>query len=76
MTLLGLIFIYGTIDLDEIVRWQSGTVLGFLPPGHCAAALCRDAVPDCGDRREQAHSVRPAEAESELIAGTSPSTAA
>jgi NADH-quinone oxidoreductase subunit H len=31
MTLLGLIFIYGTIDLDEIVRWQSGTVLGFLP---------------------------------------------
>jgi NADH-quinone oxidoreductase subunit H len=31
MTLLGLIFIYGTIDLDEIVRYQSGVVLGFLP---------------------------------------------
>jgi NADH-quinone oxidoreductase subunit H len=31
MTLLGLILIYGTIDLDEIVRWQSGIVLGFLP---------------------------------------------
>jgi len=26
MTLLGLIFIYGTIDLDEIVRYQSGVV--------------------------------------------------
>jgi NADH-quinone oxidoreductase subunit H len=31
MTLLGLILIYGTVDLDEIVRWQSGIVLGFLP---------------------------------------------
>jgi len=31
MTLLGLILIYGTIDLDEIVRYQSGVVLGFLP---------------------------------------------
>ncbi len=31
MTLLGLILIYGTINLDEIVRWQSGTVAGFLP---------------------------------------------
>jgi NADH-quinone oxidoreductase subunit H len=31
MTLLGLILIYGTINLDEIVRYQSGVVLGFLP---------------------------------------------
>ena len=31
MTLLGLILIYGTVDLDEIVRYQSGVVLGFLP---------------------------------------------
>jgi NADH-quinone oxidoreductase subunit H len=31
MTLLGLILIYGTVDLDEIVRWQSGIVAGFLP---------------------------------------------
>jgi NADH-quinone oxidoreductase subunit H len=31
MTLLGLILIYGTVDLDEIVRWQSGVVAGFLP---------------------------------------------
>ena len=28
---LGLILIYGTVDLDAIVRQQSGTVLGFLP---------------------------------------------
>lgn len=31
MTVLGLIFIYGTINLDDIVRWQSGIVLGVLP---------------------------------------------
>jgi NADH-quinone oxidoreductase subunit H len=31
LTVLGLIVIYGTIDLDAIVRQQSGTVLGFLP---------------------------------------------
>jgi len=31
MTLLGLILIYGTINLDEIVRQQSGVVLGVLP---------------------------------------------
>jgi NADH-quinone oxidoreductase subunit H len=31
MTLLGLILIYGTVDLDAIVRQQSGIVLGVLP---------------------------------------------
>jgi NADH-quinone oxidoreductase subunit H len=31
MTLLGLILIYGTVNLDEIVRYQSGIVAGFLP---------------------------------------------
>jgi NADH-quinone oxidoreductase subunit H len=31
MTLLGLILVYGTVDLDEMVRYQSGIVLGFLP---------------------------------------------
>jgi len=31
MTLLGLILVYGTVNLDEMVRWQSGVVLGFLP---------------------------------------------
>jgi NADH-quinone oxidoreductase subunit H len=31
LTVLGLILIYGTVDLDAIVRRQSGTLLGFLP---------------------------------------------
>jgi NADH-quinone oxidoreductase subunit H len=31
LTLLGLILIYGTVDLDDIVRQQSGVVLGVLP---------------------------------------------
>ncbi len=31
MTLLGLLLIYGTVDLDQIVRQQSGIVAGFLP---------------------------------------------
>jgi NADH-quinone oxidoreductase subunit H len=31
LTVLGLILIYGTVDLDVMVRHQSGTVLGFLP---------------------------------------------
>jgi NADH-quinone oxidoreductase subunit H len=31
LTVLGLILIYGTVELDSIVRQQSGTVLGFLP---------------------------------------------
>ncbi len=31
LTVLGVILIYGTVDLDSIVRQQSATVLGFLP---------------------------------------------
>jgi NADH-quinone oxidoreductase subunit H len=31
LTVLGLILIYGTLDLTQIVHQQSGTVLGFLP---------------------------------------------
>ncbi len=31
LTLLGLILVYGTVNLDAMVRMQSGTVLGFLP---------------------------------------------
>jgi NADH-quinone oxidoreductase subunit H len=31
LTVLGLILIYGSVDLDAIVRKQSGVVLGFLP---------------------------------------------
>src|SRR5690606_17979409 len=31
LTVLGLILVYGTVDLDVMVRQQSGTLLGFLP---------------------------------------------
>jgi NADH-quinone oxidoreductase subunit H len=31
LTVLGLVLIYGTVDLGDIVRQQSGVVLGFLP---------------------------------------------
>ena len=31
LTVIGLILVYGTVDLDAIVRHQSGTVLGVLP---------------------------------------------
>src|SRR5205809_43311 len=31
LTVLGLIVVYGTVNLDAIVRQQSGVVLGFLP---------------------------------------------
>jgi NADH-quinone oxidoreductase subunit H len=31
LTLLGLVLIYGSVDFMQIVRHQSGTVLGFLP---------------------------------------------
>jgi NADH-quinone oxidoreductase subunit H len=31
LTVLGLILVYGTVDLTTIVRQQSGTLLGFLP---------------------------------------------
>src|SRR5437762_10868782 len=31
LTVIGLVVIYGTVDLDGIVRQQSGVLLGFLP---------------------------------------------
>ncbi len=31
LTVLGLVVVYGTVDLDTMVQQQSGTVLGFLP---------------------------------------------
>lgn len=31
LTVMGLLLVYGTVDLDAIVRHQSGTVLGVLP---------------------------------------------
>ena len=61
LTVLGLILIYGTVDLDAIVRQQSGVLLG-VPAGvgRRPAAVRGDPLPDRRDRREQAHSVRPA----------------
>ena len=61
LTVLGLILIYGTVDLNAIVRQQSGVVLGFLPAwGVVYQPFAAIALPDRGDRREQAHPVRPA----------------
>ncbi len=61
LTVLGLILIFGTVDLGSMVRQQSGTVLG-CPAGlgRGLPALCRGAVPDRGHCREQAHPLRPA----------------
>ena len=33
LTVLGLILIFGTLDLNEIVRQQSGVLFGFFPRG-------------------------------------------
>ena len=61
LTVLGLILIYGTVDLNAIARQQSGVLLGFLPAwGIFLPALRGDPLPDRGHRREQAHPVRPA----------------
>ncbi len=31
LTVLGLVLLYGTVDMGAMVRWQSGLALGFLP---------------------------------------------
>ncbi len=61
LTVLGLILIYGTFDLNAIVQQQSGHPAG-LPAGvgRVPAAVRGHAVHGGGDRREQAHPVRPA----------------
>ena len=56
LTVLGLILIFGTLDLNEIVRQQSG-VLFPSRVGDLLSAIRRDPVLGCRDRREQAHSV-------------------
>jgi NADH-quinone oxidoreductase subunit H len=70
LTLLGLILIYGTVDLDEIVRYQSGRVLAFLPAWGIvlqpfAAALFLTAA--IAENKRVPFDLP--EAESELIAG-------
>ncbi len=61
LTVLGLILIYGTVDLTTIVQQQSGVVAG-VPAGlgRLLPAVRRDAVPGRRHGREQAHPVRPA----------------
>lgn len=70
LTLLGLILIYGTVDLDDIVRQQSGVVAGFLPAWGIvlqpfAAALFMAAA--IAENKRIPFDLP--EAESELIAG-------
>jgi NADH-quinone oxidoreductase subunit H len=70
LTLLGLLLVYGTVDLDAIVRHQSGTVLGFLPAWGIvlqpfAAALFLTAA--IAENKRIPFDLP--EAESELIAG-------
>jgi hypothetical protein len=61
LTVLGLILIYGTVDMNAIVQQQSGVLLGVLPGvGSLSPAVRGDPLHDRGDRREQAHSFRPA----------------
>jgi len=70
LTVLGLILIYGTVDLVEIVRQQSGLLLGFLPAWGIflqpfAAVLFITAA--MAENRRAPFDLP--EAESELIAG-------
>ena len=61
LTVLGLIVIYGTLDLGAIARQQSGMLFGFLPASRkCLSAVCALYVPHRGHRGEQADPVRPA----------------
>ena len=70
LTVLGLILIYGTLDMPDIVRQQSGIVLGFLPAWGIvlqpfAAVLFVTAA--MAENRRAPFDLP--EAESELIAG-------
>ena len=61
LTVLGLILIYGTVDLERHRAAAVGRAAG-LPAGvgNLRPALRGDPLPDRGDRGEQAHSFRPA----------------
>ncbi len=70
LTLLGLILIYGTVDLDAIVRHQSGTVLGFLPAwGICRQPFAALLFLTAAIAENKRIPFDLPEAESELIAG-------
>jgi NADH-quinone oxidoreductase subunit H len=70
LTVLGLILIYGTVDLDAMVRHQSGTVLGFLPAwGIVYQPLAAILFLTAGIAENKRIPFDLPEAESELIAG-------
>jgi NADH-quinone oxidoreductase subunit H len=70
LTVLGLILIYGTVDLTTIVQQQSGTLLGFLPAWgvfHQPFAATLFLVAAIAENKRIPFDLP--EAESELIAG-------
>jgi NADH-quinone oxidoreductase subunit H len=70
LTVLGLILIYGTVDLDAMVRHQSGTVLGFLPAwGILYQPLAAILFLTAGIAENKRIPFDLPEAESELISG-------
>jgi NADH-quinone oxidoreductase subunit H len=70
LTVIGLILIYGTVDLDAMVRHQSGTVLGFLPAwGIVYQPLAAILFLTAGIAENKRIPFDLPEAESELISG-------
>ena len=70
LTIIGLILIYGTVDLDAIVQRQSGTVLGILPAwGICYQPFAALLFLTAAIAENKRIPFDLPEAESELIAG-------
>ena len=70
LTIVGLILIYGTVDLDAMVRQQSGTVLGVLPAwGICYQPFAALLFLTAAIAENKRIPFDLPEAESELIAG-------
>ena len=70
LTIVGLILIYGTVDLDAIVRQQSGTVFGVLPAwGICYQPFAALLFLTAAIAENKRIPFDLPEAESELIAG-------
>ena len=70
LTVLGLILIYGSVDLNSIVEQQSGTVLGFLPAwGIVYQPLAAILFLTAGIAENKRIPFDLPEAESELISG-------
>jgi NADH-quinone oxidoreductase subunit H len=70
LTLIGLILIFGTVDLDAIVRRQSGTVLGMLPAwGICYQPFAALLFLTAAIAENKRIPFDLPEAESELVAG-------